>query len=141
MAGYEARAERVIAASVDQVWRTLVSDDGHSAMMFGSTVVTDWQEGHPIEWRGEWEGKPFADRGVIVDLDPPRSLVVTHYSPLSGRPPEEATHRVAWTLRPEGGSTSVVLIQDGNPTEEAAAHASDNWAASLEQLEQAVLAG
>ena len=140
MTGYEARAERVIPAPVDQVWRTLVSDDGHSAMMFGATVVTDWQEGHAIEWRGEWEGKPFADRGVIVDVDPPRSLVVTHYSPLSERPPEEATHRVAWLLRPEGGATSVTLTQDGNPTKEAAAHAGSNWSTSLEQLERAVLA-
>jgi uncharacterized protein YndB with AHSA1/START domain len=141
MTDHEARAERVIPASVDRVWRTLTSDDGHSAMMFGSTVVTDWQEGHPIEWRGEWEGKPFADHGVIVDLDPPRSLVATHYSPLSGRPPEEATHRLAWTLRPDGDGTVVVLVQDGNPTEEAAAHAATNWAASLELLERAVLAG
>lgn len=141
MTGFEARAERVIPASVDRVWRTLISDDGHSAMMFGSTVVTDWRQGHPIEWRGEWEGKPFADRGVIVDLDPPRSLVVTHYSPLSGRPPAEATHRVAWTLRPDGGSTAVVLTQDGNATAEAAAHAGANWSTSLEQLERAVLAG
>jgi uncharacterized protein YndB with AHSA1/START domain len=141
MVGHEARAERRIPASIDQVWRTLTSVDGHSAMMFGSTVVTDWQEGHPIEWRGEWEGKPFADRGVIIDVDPPRSLVVTHYSPLSGRPPEEATHRVAWSLRPDGGSTSVVLVQDGNATEEAAAHAGSNWSAALEQLERAVLAG
>jgi uncharacterized protein YndB with AHSA1/START domain len=141
MAGYDARAERVIPAPIDRVWRTLVSDDGHSAMMFGSTVVTDWQEGHAIEWRGEWEGKPFADSGVIVDLDPPRSLVVTHYSPLSGRSPEEATHRVSWVLRPDDGSTSVLLIQDGNATEEAAAHAGGNWSAALEQLERAVLAG
>lgn len=140
MTGFEARAERVLPAPVDRVWRTLTSDDGHSAMMFGSTVVTDWQEGHAIEWRGEWQGRTFADRGVIVDLDPPRSLVVTHYSPLSGRPAEEATHCLTWTLRPEGESTRVALVQDGNPTEEAAAHAADNWTVSLELLERAVLA-
>ncbi len=139
MTGYEARAERTIPAAADRVWRTLTSDDGHSAMMFGSTVVTDWREGHDIEWRGEWEGRPFSDRGVIVDLDPPRTLVVTHYSPLSGRPPEEATHRLTWTLRPEGDGTVVALVQDGNPTEDAATHAATNWAASLELLERAVL--
>ena len=139
MTGHEATAERVIPASVDRVWRTLTSDDGHSAMMFGSTVVTDWREGHDIEWHGEWEGKPFTDRGVIVDLDAPRSLVVTHYSPMSGRPPEEATHRIAWTLRPDGAGTVVVLSQDGNPTPEAAEHAAGNWAAALELLERAVL--
>jgi uncharacterized protein YndB with AHSA1/START domain len=141
MAGFEARAERVIPAPVERVWRALTSDDGHSAMMFGSTVVTDWQEGHPIEWRGEWQGTPFADRGVIVDVDPPRDLVVTHYSPLSGRPPEEATHRLTWTLRPEGeDATRIRLLQDGNPTEEAATHAGGNWLLSLELLERAVLA-
>jgi uncharacterized protein YndB with AHSA1/START domain len=141
MTGHEARAERVIPAGVDRVWRTLTSDDGHSAMMFGSRVVTDWQEGHAIEWHGEWEGRPFADHGVIVDLDPPLALVVTHYSPLSGRPPEEATHRVAWALRPEGDATRVALTQDGNPSAEAAAHARDNWSLALELLERAVLEG
>jgi uncharacterized protein YndB with AHSA1/START domain len=141
MAGYEARAERRIAAPIKAVWQALTSDSGHSAVMFGAEVVTDWRQGSPIEWRGTWEGKPFTDRGEILAFEPPSSLVVTHYSPLSGEDEAAATHRVSWLLEEEGAETTVLLTQDGNGTEEAAEHASRNWATSLEQLERVVTAG
>lgn len=141
MAGFEARAERRIAAPIRAVWGALTSDAGHSAVMFGAEVVTEWRQGSPIEWRGTWEGEPFTDRGVILAFEPPTSLVVTHYSPLSGEDEAAATHRVSWMLEEEGAETTVVLTQDGNRTEEAAEHAARNWAMSLEQLDRVVTGG
>ena len=141
MAGYEARAERRIAAPIRAVWRALTSDSGHSAMMFGAEVVADWRQGSPIEWRGTWEGKPYADRGVILAFEPPTALVVSHYSPLSGEDEATATHRVSWMLEEDGAETVVVLTQDGNRTEGAAEHAARNWTTALEALDRVVTEG
>ena len=52
--------------------------------MFGAELETDWAEGSPITWSGEWEGKPYQDKGKVLEVDPGRRLVHTHFSALSG---------------------------------------------------------
>ena len=48
--------------------------------MFGSQVETDWQQGSPIAWKGEYEGKAYEDKGEIVAIVAARRLKVTHFS-------------------------------------------------------------
>jgi uncharacterized protein YndB with AHSA1/START domain len=131
-------AERLIAAPVERVWLALTDTESHSKMMFGATVETDWAVGSPITWAGEWEGKPFTDRGEILEADPPEVLSVTHFSPLSGEPEATGTHVIEWRLTPEGEGTRVRLSQDGNRSPEAAEHSAENWRASLDALAEVV---
>ncbi|MBN9154072.1 MAG: SRPBCC domain-containing protein [Microbacterium sp.] len=133
MDGYVARAERDVAAPAEEIWGLLTAEA--SRVYFGAQVESDWQVGSPVVWRGEWEGKPFEDRGRVVEADPPSRLVITHYSPLSGeedRP--ENYHRMEYLLTEVGGGTHVVLEQDGNPTQDAADHAAANWQKMLDGL-------
>jgi uncharacterized protein YndB with AHSA1/START domain len=133
MNGHIARAERDIPAAPEQVWGLLTTRA--SEVYFGSTVETDWQPGSPIVWKGEWEGKPFEDRGEIVEVDAPSRLVITHFSPLSGEADApENYHRMEYTLTETGGGTHVVLEQDGNDSEEAAEHSAANWQQMLDGL-------
>jgi uncharacterized protein YndB with AHSA1/START domain len=82
--GLIARASVTINAPSNQVWDALVNPEAIRQYMFGAQVVSDWREGHPIIWRGEWQGKPYADKGVILQLKPGRTLQYSHFSPLSG---------------------------------------------------------
>ncbi|MGN6742596.1 MAG: SRPBCC family protein [Amnibacterium sp.] len=135
MKEHVARTERLIDAPIQAVWIALTSPATHSAMMFGAKVDTDWRLGSPITWSGEWEGKPFTDRGEITALEEPTRFAVTHFSPLGGQTDEpEHYHAIEWRLEPIGARTRVTLTQDNNPTPEAAAHAEANWAASLDSL-------
>ncbi len=96
--------------------------------MFGATVVSEWKRGSPIVWKGESQGRPFEDTGVILDIEPGRLLRFTHFSPLSGLPDaSENYHTVAVRLRGEGTQTRVSLTQDNNETEEARAHSEGSW--------------
>ena len=60
--------------------------------MFGTTVVSDWKEGGPIVWKGEWKGKAYEDKGVILRLEPERILQYSHFSPQSGLPDTPENH-------------------------------------------------
>ncbi|HEY0375028.1 MAG TPA: SRPBCC family protein [Amnibacterium sp.] len=135
MKEHVARTERTIDAPIEAVWAALTSPERHSAMMFGAQVETDWRAGSAITWSGTWEGRAFTDHGEITAIEEPTRFAVTHFSPLSG---EEDTpehhHGVEWRLEPVGSRTRVTLLQDNNPTAEAAAHAEANWAASLDLL-------
>ncbi len=107
--------------------------------MFGTTVVSDWKKGSPIVWQGEWQGKRYEDKGVILELEPGRRLQYSHFSPLSGQPDvPENYHIVTVELEPEGAQTRVSLAQDGSPTEEERDHSAKNWAMMLEALKALV---
>ena len=130
-----ARTERLIHAPIQTVWANLTTPDRHAVMMFGADVDTDWQVGSPITWSGTWEGKPFSDHGEITAVDEPTLLAVTHFSTMSGEEDvPENRHAIEWHLEPIGSQTRVTLLQDGNATAEAAAHAEANWAGSLDRL-------
>ena len=139
MTDHLATAEIEIDASPAAVWDALTDPEQIKEYMFGSQVVTDWKQGSPIVWKGEYEGKKYEDKGEIVEIEPERRLKVTHFSPLSGtedRP--ENYHRVLYELEERDGKTRVSLSQDNNPSEEAAEHSRANWEKMLAGLKQVV---
>ena len=58
-----AKVSTVIDAPKEEVWEALTDPDSISQYMFGTKVNTDWQEGSPITWEGEWEGRQYQDKG------------------------------------------------------------------------------
>lgn len=132
-----ARASRKINAPTEVVWNALVNPEAIERYMFGTHVVSDWHEGHPITWRGEWKGRHYEDKGVILAVQPLRRLEFSHFSPLSGLPDvPENYHHVAIELVAEGPYTVVTLTQDGNRTEEARARSERNWNTMLDALKE-----
>ena len=135
-----ARSATTVNAPADRVWEALVTPSQIARYMFGAQVRSDWTPGSPITWKGEWEGKPYEDRGVIRRAERGRTLEFTHYSPLSGQADlPESYHTVTIELAPAGpGGTRVTLTQDNNATEEARAHSAKNWDAMLAGLKRVV---
>jgi uncharacterized protein YndB with AHSA1/START domain len=132
-----AKATTTIDKPVANVWRALVTPETINRYMFGATVVSDWREGSPIVWRGEWKGKPYEDKGEIVRIEPGRMLRYTHWSPLSGLPDlPENRHTVTVELEGQGACTRVSLSQDGNRTGEERAHSEENWKKMLDGLKK-----
>ena len=113
-----------------------------SAFMFGSKVETDWQVGSPITWTGEYDGKPFTDKGEILQVDEPERLRMTHYSPMTGQPDEpENYHTLDYRLAASDAGTTLTLDQDGNDSEEQAEQFAGNWQAMLDQVKRYVEEG
>lgn len=132
-----ANSSVVINAASTEVWNALVDPDAIRQFMFGTEVVADWREGSPIFWRGEWQGKPYEDKGMILELDPGRMMRYSHFSPLSGLPDKpESYHNVTIELSGEGARTVVTLSQDNNPTEQAREHSAKNWGMMLASLKE-----
>jgi uncharacterized protein YndB with AHSA1/START domain len=137
MVGHIATAEIDITTSPDRVWNALTDPDEVEKYMFGSRVESDWQPGSPIVWKGEWQGKPFEDKGTVVEVDPERTLVVTHFSPLTGQDDvPENYHTLTYQLRANGGSTHLSLSQDNNASAEEAAHSQENWQGMLSGMKK-----
>ena len=125
---YVATSDITIAADADRVWTVLTDPATVKEFMFGADVETDWSQGSSITWRGEWEGKEYADRGEILEVEPGRRLVMTHFSPLGGQEDKpENYHTLTWTLEEERGGTKLTLSQDNNASPEEAEHSKGMW--------------
>ena len=132
-----AQASIAISAPRSEVWSALVSPAAIRQYMFGTEVVSEWKKGSPITWQGDWEGKPYKDKGTIVEILRGQLLRYTHFSPLAGladRP--ENYHTVAIELEDEGSDTRVTLTQDNNSSEEARIHSQKNWGMMLGALKK-----
>jgi uncharacterized protein YndB with AHSA1/START domain len=132
-----AKAEIRINATTERVWNALVTPEAIKQYMFGTNVVSEWEEGSSITWKGEWQGRPYEDKGVILKFQPRRTIQYSHFSPLSGLPDKpENYHTVTIDLSAEGSQTHVSLTQDNNATEEARAHSEKNWGMMLAAMKK-----
>ncbi len=135
--GLVAKASISINASIAKVWDSLVNPETIRQYMFGTYVVSDWKEGSPIVWKGEWQGKRYEDKGMILNLKPMRLIRYSHFSPLAGLPDRpENYHTVTISLSEEGNVTRISLSQDNNDNEETKIHSEQNWKLMLENLKK-----
>ncbi len=142
MKGFEAVAHVDVAAAPERVWEAMTRPEQVARYMMGSRVESDWRVGSPITWSGEWNGKPYQDKGEILAAEPGHLLEVTHYSPLSGADDvPENYHTVRYELTKTDDGTTVSLTQDGCASEEQAQQFSQNWQGMLDGLKKVAETG
>ena len=134
--GFEAINSVTIDAPRAEVWDALTNPAKVKQYLHGTEMSTDWREGSPIFWRGEWKGKPYEDKGKVLEVRAQRLLKYTHWSPLGGSEDKpENYHTVTYELTGDDRKTTLTLTQDNNPTmEEAEKMARDNWGPVLQAL-------
>ena len=49
-----ATSTATIDAPADRVWGVITDPAAVKEFMFGTELETDWNEGSPITWHGEW---------------------------------------------------------------------------------------
>ncbi len=139
MAGLVATAEIEIAAPPAKVWRALTDPEAIKQYFLGATVETDWVPGSTITWSGDYNGRPYRDKGTVIEVRPSALLVVTHFSPLTGLPDvPDNYHTITYRLAEIGDSTRVSLSQDNNGSPDEVEHSRGNWQSMLGALKHFV---
>ena len=126
-----------INAPIDRVWDALVNPEMVKQYMWGTNVVSDWHEGSPIFWRGEWQGMPYEDKGMVLQFKPEHTLQYSHFSPLSGQPDiPENYHTVTIRVTNKSHQTVLSLSQDNSATEEERKQSEQNWTMALSAIKK-----
>jgi len=131
----QTRSSITIAAPIEEVWDALTTPALIRKWFFGVETKTDWKAGSPLVHTGMWQDKPYEDKGTILRIEPPRLLVHTHWSPLSGVPDSpENYEEVTWALTGHDGKTEVTVTEVNLPSEEAKAASEAAWKTVLSNL-------
>jgi uncharacterized protein YndB with AHSA1/START domain len=132
-----ATTSTTINATQDEVWKALTTPDVIKQWFFGVETETDWKVGSPLIHRGEYQGKPYVDKGEILRFDPPKLLVHTHWSDISGKPDRPENYQeVEWALSDRDGKTELTITERNLPSEEAKATSEDSWKTVLKSLKE-----
>ena len=126
-----------IDAPIDDVWAVITKPDQIEKWFFGVKTESDWEVGSSLVHRGEWQGKPYVDKGEILRIDPPKLLVHTHWSDVSGTPDApEHYQEVTWALEEQGDGTVLTVSERNLPSDEAKQVSDQSWAMVLGNLKQ-----
>ena len=132
---YTASASIEILASTSKVWHALIDPKTIKEYLFGTTVVSDWKVGSSITYTGVWNGKPYEDKGKVIQNIPNKQLKTTYWSSLSNRPDvPENYNNVTYSLQEKDNNTILTVTKDNNPTKESATHSEQNWIKVLESM-------
>jgi uncharacterized protein YndB with AHSA1/START domain len=137
LATIETTTETTIKAPIQDVWKALTTPELIKQWFFGVDTETDWKVGSPLIHRGEYQGKPYVDKGEIIRIEPPRLLVHTHWSDVSGKPDRpEHYQEVTWALSEQDGATRLSISERNLPSEEAKATSEAAWGTALGNLKE-----
>jgi uncharacterized protein YndB with AHSA1/START domain len=134
---FTAKSTILISAPAAAVWDALTNPAIIKQYLFGTEVVTDWKVGHPILYRGSWEGTPYEDKGTILKLEPETTLLCSYWSSFSGLPDSPENYQnVAYELERVDGKTRLTISQDNIPSEEGKNQSEQNWSMVLEGMKK-----
>jgi uncharacterized protein YndB with AHSA1/START domain len=126
-----------INASPSKVWEALTNPELIKKYFFGTECISDWKKGSPILYKGTWEGKPYEDRGNILDIEKGKFILYNYWSSFSGTEDKLENYAVIrYELNSNGNSTVVTIIQEGFKTRELLEHSEQNWGFVLDGLKK-----
>lgn len=126
-------------APVEAVWDVLTNPEQIKLYLFGTKAISDWKEGSPLLFTGEWEGKQYVDKGTILKFEKNRIFQYTYWSSFSPLPDAPENYSVlTFTVSPNGKSTDLSLEQKGFVDETAFNHSAENWESVMKTMKEIV---
>lgn len=118
-----------INAPLSLVWEVLTSPIYSVHYMFNCEVITSWEVGTPIEWKGNYNGYDAHQIGEVLEFSPKSKLSYTTFDPNFGLEniPENYIH-VDYALEEVNGITHLTISNttfDGN--KERFGHIVEGW--------------
>ena len=124
-----------INSPVHEVWKAITTPEIVKQYFFGTNMESDFKEGSPITYSGEWQGKKYEDKGTILQADPYKKIRHTYWSSMGGtedRPENYQT--LTYDFQSNGEQTILTLTQSGKMSKESAEHSKQNWKKVLQDL-------
>ncbi|MCO5935346.1 SRPBCC domain-containing protein [Mucilaginibacter sp. RB4R14] len=118
----------IFKASSAEVWKGLTDPEVVKQYFFGTILKSDWKEGSPITFSGEWDGKSYEDKGFIKEIVPGKYVRYSYWSIMAGTEDKPENYAdVSYELNENGDITVLTIIQDNIKDEASKEHSENNW--------------
>src|SRR5690242_15341077 len=74
-----------IKATPQQVWKAITTPSSIEKYLMGTHVTSEWKEGSPITYEGEYNGRKYHDKGTIRKFEPGKVFQSTYWSSIGGK--------------------------------------------------------
>ena len=123
-----------------KVWEALTGPDFQRQYWFGSTVECTWKKGAPWKLTGR-DGK-LTDSGEILEIDPPRKMVIRWQNEWKRELKAEGPGRCTIELTPGGGAVKLTVTHEiERPNSKLITAVSGGWPAVLSNLKSLLETG
>lgn len=128
-----------IHASSSKIWEALIKPEIAKEYFFGAEIVTDWNVGSAITFKGEFNGNKYEEKGTLLNVEPNTQLQYSHWSHFDGLPDELDNYRT-WTfdITEQDGATQLSISEDNIPTEKQKKRSDEFWGDVLLKIKRLV---
>jgi uncharacterized protein YndB with AHSA1/START domain len=121
---------------IEEVWHALIDPKIVAKYFFGTQVSGEFKVGGDLTFSGEWQGKPYFDKGIVKELVPPHKLSYIFHSSFSNLPDEPENYAlISYELSETKGITTLVITQESQNIQTAET-SEKNWKIILDNMEK-----
>lgn len=126
-----------INVPASRLWNALTDTDTIRQFMWGTEAKSEWKAGSALTFEGVWQGKPYREKGTILEIEKEKLMKYSYLSNgLEDRPENYAI--ITYRLLPENGKTRLTVTQEGARDEKALEHSQEGWKSMLGSLKKIV---
>jgi uncharacterized protein YndB with AHSA1/START domain len=130
----------MIRATPEKLWQALTEPEFTRRFWVGTVQECDWKAGSP--WKLLAPDGRVADGGEVVEIDPPRKLVLTWQNHLFAELTAEGFSRMTYTLEPMGSSVKLTVTHTMDRDDSKLVKAvSNGWPSILSSLKSLLETG
>lgn len=129
-----------IRTTPEKLWQALIEPEFTRQYWFGSTLECAWQQGSP--WKMVLSDGTITDRGEILEIDPPRRMVIRWQNEWKPELRAEGPSLCTITLEPAGGAVKLTVVhQIERPESKLITAVSGGWPKILSNLKSLLETG
>ena len=129
-----------IRTTPEKLWQALTTPEFHRRFFFGTTQESEWKPG--ASWRLLIPDGRVADSGEVLEIDPPRRLVLKWRNEFMPELRAEGYSRMTCTLDKQGASVKLTIVHEmDQPGSKFIESVSEGWPPILSSLKSLLETG
>lgn len=128
-----------IRTTPEKLWEALTKQEFTRLYWFECTHDCDWKLGSP--WRLKSPDGRICDSGEVLEIDPPRRLVVSWMHQLNENMRAEGPSRASFDLEPAGDSVKLTITHQVGPNSRFLEDFAGGWPPILASLKSLLETG
>lgn len=128
----------LIRSSRQQIWDVLTNPEKIKRYLYGTKIKTNWTKGDPISFEGEYEGRKYLDKGIVIEVKALQSISYSYWSSFSGLEDKADNYAIVNYKIEEQGEGVYIFTwhQQGFVNEEGKCHTEKGLIAMLGEIKK-----